>query len=193
MAGSARSSCTALARLRNPSSIPSKAWKKATASCTISAPATLAIVRSRAWVATPTARSDIRVGTSRARKSRFSRNRVSRRGASSRSSALRVGRRVDDHHVELLGVDQLVELLHGHVLLRARERAGEILVEPVGQDGLGLLRSCGRSARRGRRTCPSSRASGRAGARASRPAPPTACWAATARPARRPAAGPGRR
>ena len=39
-----------------------------------------------------------------------------------------------------LGVDQLVELLHGHVLLRARERAGEILVEPVGQDGLGLLR-----------------------------------------------------
>ena len=56
--GSARSSCTALARLRKPSSIPSKAWKKLTASCTISAPATLAIVRSRAWVATPTARSD---------------------------------------------------------------------------------------------------------------------------------------
>ena len=53
------------------------------------------------------------------------------------------GRGVDDHDVELLGVDQLVELLHGHVLLRARERAGEILVEPVGQDRLGLLRRAG--------------------------------------------------
>ena len=36
-------------------------------------------------------RSDMRVGTRSARKRRFSRKRVSRRGASSRSSALRVG------------------------------------------------------------------------------------------------------
>ena len=44
------------ARTRKPSSIPSKAWKKATASWTISVPATLEIVRNRAWVATETAR-----------------------------------------------------------------------------------------------------------------------------------------
>ncbi len=91
MDGSASSSWTAEARLRNPSSIPSNAWKKATVSCTISAPATLARVRSSACVAMPMARSDIRVGTSNARKRRFSKKRVRRRGASSRSSALRVG------------------------------------------------------------------------------------------------------
>ena len=51
------------ARVRNPSSIPSKAWKKSTASWTISAPATLAIVRRSAWVATDTTRSEARVGS----------------------------------------------------------------------------------------------------------------------------------
>ena len=51
---SSRRMCSA--RVRKPSSMPSKAWKKATASWTISAPATLEMVRSSAWVATETAR-----------------------------------------------------------------------------------------------------------------------------------------
>ena len=50
------------------------------------------------------------------------------------------GGRVDHHHVELARLDQLVELLHGHVLLGARKGAGQVLVEAVGQDPLGLLR-----------------------------------------------------
>ena len=91
VAGSARSARTAAARVRNPSSMPWNAWKNATASWTISAPATFEIVRSRACVATETARRYARVGMSTARNSRFSRNCVSRRGASRRSSALRVG------------------------------------------------------------------------------------------------------
>ena len=55
-------------------------------------------------------------------------------------------RRVDDDQVEAALLVQLVELLHRHVLLRARERAGDVAVEAVRQDaprlllGLGVLR-----------------------------------------------------
>ena len=61
--------------------MPSKAWKKDMASCTISEPATFEIVRSSACVATLTARRDMRVGTSSARNNLFSKKRVRRRGA----------------------------------------------------------------------------------------------------------------
>ena len=91
MVGWTRSSRTRAARSRNPSSIPSKAWKKATASWTMSAPATLEMVRSRAWAATPMNRSPTRVGAISAWKTRFSRKWVSRRGASRKSRAFRDG------------------------------------------------------------------------------------------------------
>src|SRR5436305_278300 len=48
------------------------------------------------------------------------------------------GRRVDDDEVEAALVVELEELLHGHVLLRPRERGGDVAVEAVAQDGLGL-------------------------------------------------------
>ena len=48
-------------------------------------------------------------------------------------------RRVDDDEVEAAAVVQLVELLHRHVLLRARERAGDVAVEAVVEDAGGLL------------------------------------------------------
>ena len=50
-------------------------------------------------------------------------------------------RRVDDDEVEVALLVQLVELLHRHVLLRARERAGDVAVEAVVEDALGLLGS----------------------------------------------------
>ena len=49
-------------------------------------------------------------------------------------------RRVDDDQVEAAVVVQLVQLLHRHVLLRARQRAGDVAVEAVLEDALGLLR-----------------------------------------------------
>ena len=60
-------------------------------------------------------------------------------------------RRVDDDEVEVALVVELVELLRRHVLLRARERAGDVLVEAVGEDALGLGRR--------RRRCSTTRAS----------------------------------
>ena len=50
------------------------------------------------------------------------------------------GRRgVHHHQVEAALLDQLVELLHGHVLLGARQRAGQVPVDPVDLDVLGLF------------------------------------------------------
>ena len=49
-------------------------------------------------------------------------------------------RRVDHDEVEVVRDVQLVELLHRHVLLRARQRAGDVPVEAVAEDALGLLR-----------------------------------------------------
>ncbi len=54
-------------------------------------PATLEMVRSSAWAATPMNRRPARVGVIRAWKIRFSRKWVSRRGASRKSRALRDG------------------------------------------------------------------------------------------------------
>ena len=68
---------------------------------------------------------------------------MSRRGASRKSSALRVGGVSTTTRSKCVLVVQLVELLHRHVLLRARQRAGDVAVEAVGQDALGLLGGLG--------------------------------------------------
>ena len=53
-----------------------------------------------------------------------------RRGSRARCG----GRRVEDEQVVLAVLAELVELLHRHVLLRARERAGDLLVDAVAED-----------------------------------------------------------
>ncbi len=91
VSGEDSSSSTFWARLRKPSSMPSNAWKNATASWTTSVPTTREIVRRNACVATLTALRYARVGIIRIRNTRLSRKRVNRRGASRKSSAFRVG------------------------------------------------------------------------------------------------------
>jgi hypothetical protein len=71
--------------------MPSKAWKKASASAMTSAPTTFEIDRMSAWAATFTARTMPRVGDMSRRYRRWSRKCASRCGASRKSSALRVG------------------------------------------------------------------------------------------------------
>ncbi len=71
--------------------MPSKAWKNAMASSITSAPTTLATVRRNVCAATLTAFTIPRPGEVTMRKSRWSRNCDSRRGASMKSRALRVG------------------------------------------------------------------------------------------------------
>ena len=89
--GSASSSVTLRARWRNPSSMPSKAWKNATRSSTTSEPITLATVRKKVTSARLATLNDARVGAMTRRNSRLSRSRVRRAGASMKSSACRVG------------------------------------------------------------------------------------------------------
>ena len=79
-----------------------------------------------------------RVGVMSRRYSRWSRKRVRRRGASRKSSALRVGGVSTTTRSKSRLLVQLVQLLHRHVLLRARERAGDVAVEAVAEDALGL-------------------------------------------------------
>ena len=68
---------------------------------------------------------------------------MSRRGRVEEVERVARRRRVDDDDVELLGVDELVELLHRHVLLGARQRAGQVLVERLAEDRLRLLGRAG--------------------------------------------------
>ena len=89
------------------------------------------------------ARSEARVGRSRNWKSLWPKKRVSRLGASRKSRAFRDGGRVHDDQVETVLLGQLVELLHRHVLLGARERFGQVPVDPVLEDALGLLGGVG--------------------------------------------------
>ena len=70
------------------------------------------------------------------------------------------GRRgIDDEHVEAPAVMELEQLLHGHVLLGAPERPGDVAIEPVVEDRLGLLRPTPRYDRSPRRRLPWCRAS----------------------------------
>ncbi len=87
VAGSARSSPTTAARSRKPSSMPSNARKNATTSSITSEPTTRATVRRNVWTATLATRRYARVGIISSRNTRLSSSRVSRCGASRKSSA----------------------------------------------------------------------------------------------------------
>ncbi len=71
--------------------MPSKAWKNSTRSSTTSVPMSFDTVRKKAWSAKFATRNDARVGAITSRKSLLSSSRVSRAGASRKSSAFRVG------------------------------------------------------------------------------------------------------
>ena len=78
-------------------------------------------------------------GIIRSRKMRLSRKRVRRRGASRKSRAWRVGGVSTTIRSKRPSVVELVELLHRHVLLGARQGARDVAVQAVVEDGLGLL------------------------------------------------------
>ena len=90
-------------------------------------------------------RAGPRAGASSSFMNRPSRKLESRSGASRKSSALREGGVSTTIRSQRAGAArvlvELAELLHRHVLLRARERARDGDVERVGQDLLGLLRA----------------------------------------------------
>ena len=82
---------TAIARSRNPASIPENAWKKATESLNTSEPTTLPIARSNGCVAVEMILKPPLVGSIISLNTLWSRNRDSTPGASRKSSALRLG------------------------------------------------------------------------------------------------------
>ena len=116
--------------------MPSNARKNATTSSTTSVPTTVTIVRRNACTATPATRSD----GARRHHEQPEDPVVEQPGEPPRrvEEVERVaGRwRVDDDEVEAAFVVQLVQLLHRHVLLRARQRAGDVAVEAVLEDPL---------------------------------------------------------
>ena len=77
-------------------------------------------------------------------------------------------RRVEDEDVEAPGAVELVELGHRGELLRARDRAGELLVDAVGEDLVARARRRAPGARRARRRSAWRRASSPTARRASR-------------------------
>ena len=82
-------------------------------------------------------------------------------------------RRVEHEHVEAPRGVQVVELRDGRELLRAGDRAGELLVDPVAEDLVARLARRARAARSARRTCAWGRASSPT-ARRSSSTPPAA-------------------
>ena len=95
-------------------------------------------------------RSPPLVGSIISLNTRWSRNRASTPGRLEEVEGVAARRRVDHDQVEALVAVQLVEHLGRHVLLRAAQRAGDVAVEPVAEDPLGLLGVAGV-----RRTSPS--------------------------------------
>ena len=106
-----------------------------------------------ACAATFTARTYARPGVIRMRYRRWSRKRVSRRGASRKSRALRVGGVSTTTRSKCDSSCSSYELLHRHVLLRAREPAGDVAVEAVAEDAIGLRRVRSVPGARARRRC----------------------------------------
>ena len=150
---------TSSARLRNPVSIPSNAWKKATASASTSVPMTLPIERSIGWAATLSTRRPRRVGIIISLNTGWSRKRASVRGRVEEVERVARRRRVDDDEVEALVAVQGEQPLGRHVLLRAAERAGDVAVEGVGRGSASPARRWPRWPRPGRRTSSPCRAS----------------------------------
>ena len=116
--------------------MPSKAWKKATASSITSAPTTLATVRRKAWVATLTAFTMPAAGRRDHAEQPVVEEAGEAPGGVDEVEGVARRRGVDDDEVEVGALVQLVELLHRHVLLRARQGAGDVPVEAVVEDAL---------------------------------------------------------
>ena len=119
--------------------MPSNARKKPITSSTTSRPTTREIVRRNALVATAVTRSAERVGTISMPEDPVVEEACEPARRVEEVERVTRRRRVDDDEVEVAGVVQLVELLHRHVLLRARQRAGDVPVEAVVEDALRLL------------------------------------------------------
>ena len=123
----------------SPPPSPRRRWKNAMASSITSPPTTLATVRRNVCAATFTAFITPRPGAVTMRNRRWSRKRVQAPRGVDEVEGVAGGRRVDDDEVEVGALVQLVELLHRHVLLRARQRAGDVAVEAVLEDARALL------------------------------------------------------
>ena len=136
---SARSARTCSARSRKPASIPSNARKNATMSSTTSEPTTRDTVRRNVCTAT--------LATLQVRARRHHQQPEDAVVEHAQQPVGRVeevervtGRRsVDDDDLVAAVLVQLVELLHRHVFLRARERARHVAVEAVVEDAFGLF------------------------------------------------------
>ena len=139
--------------------MPSKAWKNATASCTTSPPTTL---RDRPQERLGGDVDRLQVGARRHHQQPEEpvvEEPGQPPGRVEEVEGVPRRRRVDDDEVEAALLVQLVELLHRHVLLRARQRAGDVAVEAVLEDALAPARRRPRTGPRGRRTSSWCRAS----------------------------------
>ena len=100
-------------------------------------------MRSSTDIATPAPapriRRPARPGTRNAWSERESMKRSSRSGASRKSSALRLGGVSSTRRSKSPTLVELVEALHRHVLLRARDGRGQLAVDPVAQHRLPRL------------------------------------------------------
>ena len=111
------------------------------------------------WAATLRTCSPPRVGSISSLNSGWSRKRASTPGASRKSSALRLGGVSTTTRSNRSSPCSCVQRLGCHVLLGPAQRAGDVAVEAVVEDPLGLLGARRRCAGRARRTSPRCRAS----------------------------------
>ena len=134
VASSASSALTPAARSLKPSTRPPSARKKTLRSSSRSTPVRRLRTEKTTLVPRPTTFAASPVGARKTRSARPSRKPVSRSGASRKSSALRDGGVSRTSDVEAPGAVELVELGHRGELLRAGDRARELLVDAVGED-----------------------------------------------------------
>ena len=113
---------------------PPSAWKNTLRSCSRSTPVRRLSTPKTTPVPRPTTFAASPVGARNTRSARPSKNPVSRSGASRKSSALRDGGVSSTSTSKSPERSQVVELGHRGELLRARDGAGELLVDAVGED-----------------------------------------------------------
>ncbi len=118
--------------------MPSNARKNATMSLTTSEPTTREIVRRNACTAAPAMRMPVRVGTISNRKIAVVEEAQQPLRRVEEVERVPARRGVHDDEVEPAFLVELVQLLHRHVLLGARQRRGDVPVEGVLEDALGL-------------------------------------------------------
>ena len=119
--------------------MPANAWKNATASASTSDPTTLPIVRSIGWVAALTTRMPAPRRQHQEAEQAVVEEAGEHAGRLEEVERVAARRRVDHDEVEALVVVQQVQRLGRHVLLGAGQGAGDVAVEGVGEDPLGLL------------------------------------------------------